>query len=154
MPNIMRARGFLRVLLRGALGGALGGFLWVIIAVLTTIGFRRGWWYWLIIGYLSQGLPLGVIFGAFVACTFWLFGRLTDLHLGIIRRFLTGSLIATMIAWTAAWWFTQPGDFFPTPWHLDFVWLILFGTSTGGIGGMIAGNQRVSGRGSSGSNLI
>jgi hypothetical protein len=125
------------------LAATLGGFLWALVAVLTAIGFRKGWWYWLILGYLYQGFPLGVIIAALVATTLWLFGRLTKLNLGIISRLLAGSLIATMIAWIAAWWLTEPGDFFPTPWHLDFLWIVFFGSATGGIGGMIAGNQRV-----------
>ncbi len=134
------------LLLRGSLGGALGGFLWASVAVLTSIGLRQGWWYWLLLGYLYQGLPLGVIIGTLVATTLWLIGRLTQLSLGVISRLLIGSLVATMIAWIAAWWSTEQGDFFPTPWHLDFLWIVFFGAATGGIGGMIAVTQRGSRR--------
>lgn len=134
----------MRLLLRGALGGALGGFVWATVAVLVSTGFRQGWWYWLTLGFLYQGLPLGMIIGVLVAAILGLLARLTQLKLGIPSRLVTGTLVATMIAWVTAWWLTKPGDFFPTPWHLDFLWIVFFGVATGGIGGVMVGNQRVS----------
>jgi len=142
MPEVVKEKGFLALLLRGSLGGALGGFLWALVTVLTSIGFRQGWWYWLLLGYMYQGLPLGVIMGALVTTVLWLIARLRQVDSGLFTRFLIGSLIATMISWIAAWWSTQQGDFFPTPWHLDFLWIVFFGAATGGVGAIIAGARR------------
>ncbi len=138
MVKAMQSKGFVRLVLRGLLGGALGGLLWASVAVLAS-GFRQGWWYWLLLGYLYQGLPLGIIMGAIVGTILWLVGRLKRLNLGVISRFLTGSFVATMIAWITAWWSTEQGDFFPTPWHFDFLWMVFFGAATGGIAGIVAG---------------
>lgn len=141
MAKFVRSEGFLKVLLRGSLGGAFGGFVWALVAVLTSIGLRQGWWYWLLLGLLYQGLPLGLIIGAMVATLLWFLGRVTQLSLGLFVRFVIGSLIATMIAWIAAWWSTDQGNSFPTPWHLDFLWIVLFGAATGGVGGILTGGN-------------
>lgn len=120
MSTTTESKGFMRLLLRGALGGALGGFVWATVAVLVSTGFRQGWWYWLTLGFLYQGLPLGMIIGVLVAAILRLLARLTQLKLGIPSRLVTGTLVATMIAWVTAWWLTKPGDFFPTPWSSGF----------------------------------
>lgn len=134
-------RGFLRHLLRASLGGALGGFLWAVVSILISMGFRQTWWYWLLIGVLYQGLPIGLAIGVVVGIVIWLGSRVLKVNLGMANRFLIGSAIATMLAWIAAFLSTERGDFFPTPWHLEFLWIVFFGVATGGVAAMIAGSR-------------
>jgi hypothetical protein len=138
----MQKRGFLVRVLRGLLGGALGGLLWAALAIIFSMGFAQGWWYWLTLGYLFQGLPAGVIIGALTGTIIWIIDRAKQIGLGHASRVTIGTVIG-MIAWFAGWWLTSKdaSDYVPTPWHLDFLWIVFFGVAIGGIAGIMVGTQ-------------
>ena len=128
-------------MLRGAVGGALGAFLWAMIIVFTSLELRSEWWQWLIIGFVYPGLPAGFIIGLVVATMIWLINSYGRRDLRVISRFVIGTFLGVIITWLIIWTRTGQNDYVPTPWHLDFLWIVLFGAMIGGVAGMLVGNQ-------------
>lgn len=132
-------KGFLKLLRRGALGGVLGAFLWATTSILISIGFGPGGWLWLILGFLFSGLPAGVLIGGFTGAAIWTINRLRNASLGRVIRASVGTLLA-MIGWFMFWWLARDAYdvYVPVPWHTDFLWIVHFGITIGGIAGLVA----------------
>lgn len=137
----MEKKRFITLLLRGTLGGSVGGFLWATTAIGISIGFGPRGWLWLVLGYLYSGLPAGVLIGGITGTIIWLINRLREASLGMVGRATVGTLTA-MIVWFTWWWLTDKHPYLPTPWHAEFLWIVLFGVAIGGLAGIVAGTHR------------
>jgi len=137
MARKTKRKYFLILLVRGALGGVLGAFLWATTSIVFSIGIGPGGWLWLILGFLFSGLPAGVLIGGIIGTVIWMINRLTNASLGLVSRASVGTLLA-MIGWFVFWWLARDAYdvYIPVPWHAEFLWIVHFGISIGGIAGV------------------
>jgi len=105
------------------------------------MGFSQTAWQWLLLGYVVNGLPMGLITGALVATGIRLINRRRAANLSVATRILYG-MITGMLVWSLSWWLTSNHDYVPTPWHADFLWIVFFGLALGGSAGLLVGSQR------------
>src|SRR5438309_2334035 len=101
------SRGFRISLLRGLIGGALGGFLWAALTILLSIRkFGSTWDQWFFVEFVLFGLPMGLFVGGVVGFVIWLIRIKREISLGLIGRFVVGSLIG-LVPWLVDFWLTS-----------------------------------------------
>jgi hypothetical protein len=142
MTEVVRDKGFLRLMLRGAFGGAVGAFvLFALVLLFEKFGSWEIWAGWLLVGYLVFGLPFGAFIGALVGTAITLIKRQAGANLGALVRLILGTAIA-VIFWGLFFWERET-----SPYHDIYSWLwfvfavLLFAVATGGMAGLVVGRQ-------------
>jgi hypothetical protein len=142
MARAGQNKAFLILLLRGVLGGMVGGFIFAALEVCLIRPNGLGNWIgWLLIMYISVGLPFSVIIGTALSLAIWLFYHYTGIQLGSLARGTIGTIVG-ITACAMAWSGSLGEGYESNPLMVNLIGLVLMGAAFGGIPGIVIGSQR------------
>jgi hypothetical protein len=138
MNGVAQRKTLVLLLLRGLIGGAIGGLL-MMLSLLNPLTIGNSWYFWLLIAYSFFGLPFGLFTGGITGVLIWLVHYKTGARLAAFARVGIGILIS-LAFWGVLFWIKDSSEYAPSTWQRYLSAVLLFGTITGVVTGLIVGS--------------